>query len=369
MKIMMIITGLYPGGAEKIVLETVRCLLEKGEIPLVVSLLKEPSEPENTIVCKLRSLGISPYFLNISHKDPGGFFRLIDIIRKEKPDILHAHLIHAGLAARFARLFNPRIPLICTTHIAERRNGLSQKILFSLDHLTGFLCDCRTAVSKAAAEFHEKKCRLKKDSIRVIYNGSDPVIPASPQTICKFQEENHLQDVTKIIGSIGRLDPQKGYDIFLHSLPALARLIPEKQRWGVVLIGDGPEKTKLQKIATEMMQQFPSLHIVLPGYRPDAACLMTMFDLFVMPSRYEGYGLAFTEAVSLGLPCLCSNADSLPELCRLVPENTVTSDFSPEMDYSFILNKKRSEGKIIQTTSGMTDEYLALYREFIPPAK
>lgn len=367
MKVLLLITGLFPGGAEKIVLEMVRSLLRSGHRAAVVSLLGEPPKHVRTIVDQLEELGVHPYFLNLSGAGFFRIFRLPGIIRSEAPDLVHSHLMHANLAARLVRLFC-RFPLVNTIHIAERRSALKVKLLFRLDRLSFRFADVCTAVSKAAAHFHEQCCRLPEGSIRVIYNGSDPVRPKSPEEIAAMKQQWGLGHAAKIIGSIGRLDFQKGYDLFLRSLPSLVPLIPAGERWGILLIGNGPEREKLTAQAAEIEREYPVLHIVLPGYLPDASAWLPMLDLFVMPSRYEGFGLTLTEALSLGIPALCSNEDSLPELCAFSPENTLTNDFSdPEMTdvYRAALQLPKLPGKLFRSTGQMTEEYTALYREIL----
>ncbi len=367
MKVLLIATGLFPGGAERIVLEIARGLLKAGHQTAVVSLQGEPEAKDRTIVNDLEQLGIRPYFLNLSLLRGYRFFKLLRIIRREKPDVVHSHLMHSNLTARLAKLFL-RFPLINTIHIAERRKSPAVRMLFLLDRLTVRLCNRYTAVSNAAARFHERKCRLPAESILTVYNGSDPVVPKSPEELAEIRREWGLASVRKLIGSIGRLDRQKGYDIFLNGLPALRPLIPAGERWGILLIGDGPERTKLQHLAAEIEQKMPEIRIVLPGYRPDASALLPLLDLFVMPSRYEGFGLALTEALSLGIPALCSNADSLPELCAESPENTMNIDFSGEYltaNYQEALALPRLPGRLLHSTAEMTARYQELYREVI----
>ena len=367
MKALLIATGLFPGGAERVVLETVRGLLKAGHSAAVVSLQAEPAGEKRTIVNELERLGIRPYFLNLSLRRAYRFFTLVRIIRREAPDVVHSHLMHANLAARLVRLFL-RFPLINTVHIAERRRKLSVKLFFLLDRLTVRLCDIYTAVSQAAARFHERKCGLPSGSILTVYNGSDQVIPKPAEQLAALRREWGLDGVRKLIGSIGRLDYQKGYDILLRGLPALRPLIPPGEQWGILLIGDGPERPALLRLAAETERNMPELRIVLPGYRPDAASLLPMLDLFVMPSRYEGFGLTLTEALSLGIPALCSNADSLPELCAESPENTMNIDFSGEEltdNYRKALALPRLPGRLLHSTAEMTARYQELYREVI----
>ncbi len=362
---MMVLTGLFPGGAEKIALELTRFLLKQGQEVVLVSLLREPSGPDRTIVDALAKLGARIYFLNLTKTAPWRLFSLIGVIRNEKPDVVHSHLMHANLSARLMRIFH-KFLLVNTIHIAEKRPKTGW--LFRLDRLTFSLCDVCTAVSEAAARFHEKRCGLREGAIRVIYNGSDPVHPASGELVSRLKQDWGIADADKVIGSIGRLDFQKGYDRFLERLHRLVPLIPQGRQWAIVIIGDGPERDALRRSADTLNKKYPELRVVFPGYRPDASSLMVMFDLFVMPSRYEGFGLALTEALSLGLPALCSDTDSIPELCAYARESTLVTDFdAPAEEFEAVFRKSLQlphSGKIIiQTCEGMTNRYYLLYKE------
>lgn len=365
MKILLIITGLFPGGAEKIVLEQVRNLIGMGHDCTVVSLQKSPPEAERTIADALEKTGAKVIFAGVDFRHPFRVFSLRKILREEKPHIVHSHLMHGNLAGRLAVLWSG-IPLINTIHIAEKRTAFKVRLLFLLDRLTFRYCDACTAVSAASARYHEKRCSLPEGSIRVILNGSDPVRQASAEELQKFRRQYGLDSVQKIIGSLGRLDFQKGYDIFLKTVPEIHDLIPEGERWGILLMGDGPERKKLEGIIAEYAPQCPKLHFVLTGYLPEGRTLLGLPDLFVMPSRYEGFGLTLTEALSCGTPCLCSEADSLPELCAIFPENTLCAAFVPgkmKQIYKKALALPRTEGKLLRDCRTMTEEYLALYRE------
>lgn len=241
MKLLMILTELAPGGAEKVVLELTRQLRCRAHDVTVVSLMPEPPEERRAIPEGLSACGAKVIYLNVVKKAPWRLLSLFRVIREEKPDVIHSHLIHPNLLSRFVNLWT-RKPLVNTVHIAERRPG--KGLFFRLDGLTFSWCGACTAVSKAAARFHEKRCGLKENSIRVIYNGSDRVAPASAEQLRQLKKEWGLEPCRKIIGSVGRLDWQKGYDLLFGVLPELSRRIPRNESVGIVVIGDGPEREK-----------------------------------------------------------------------------------------------------------------------------
>ena len=90
-----------------------------------------------------------------------------------------------------------------------------------------------------------------------------------------------------------------------------------------------------------------------------------------MPSRYEGYGLAFAEAMSTGVPAVVASVDSLTELADLYDNASVADFASPEKRgetaslIAAAAGKKRIAPKIISTRAEMADQYLELYRQIL----
>lgn len=309
MKIMMVITELGPGGAEKVVLDLTRLLKGAGHENVVVSLKPEPENRK--IPDALEKSGIRVVYLNSSKMNPFILFRLASVIKKEKPDLMHSHLIHPNILTRLANRFF-RLPLVNTVHIAEQRKGL--KLFFLLDRQTFPLCTVCTAVSQAAAKRHEELCHLPPDSIRVIPNAVDPVVPASEELCLQLRNEWKIPGHAKIFGSVGRFNHQKGFDLLLSCLPGVAKTIPDGEFWTFLILGEGQERAALEKQLSGL--ELPgNIQVLMPGFRSNAASLMNLCDVFVMPSRYEGWPLALAEVMTLGLPVVCNNVPSVAEPC------------------------------------------------------
>ncbi len=359
MKILQMLTELGAGGAEKVVLNLSRELVAKGHEATVVSLAPPPAN--KAIPEMLAAAGVRAVYAGVEKRSPWKALSLFRIVAEEAPDIVHSHLMHPNLAARMMRPFNG-IPLLNTVHIADRRRGMGP--WFLLDRLSFRLCSRCTAVSRAAAGFHEAALGLKPGSIEVVYNGCDAAPDAAPELLAKLRAEWRLEGASKVIGSVGRLDFQKGYDILLGPiLPSLSKRIPEGERWALLIIGEGSEGAKLEALAKDAPS---NIDVRLPGFRPDAPSLMGLFDAFAMPSRYEGYGLTLTEAMSLGLPVVCSRADSLPELCEGYA-NGACVDFAPEAGeeaakaLAEAVMRPRSKPRTPMSVAGMADAYLRIY--------
>ncbi len=366
MRIMFVITQLSPAGAEKIVSVLACSYQAQAEECLVLSLMPPPEKGFTSVVEKLEKSGVKVRFL-YGKSSPASFLPLIFKIRKAVkefvPDVIHAHLIHPSLLCRFACLFN-KIPLVNTVHIAERRKG--KKLFFLMDQLTAFRCDVYTAVSEAAGRFQEEKCHFRNGRLLVLPNGSDAVIPADASIVEKMKQEWNLASCDFIAGAAGRLDYQKGYDLFLESIPLIAEKLPQDKKYGFLFMGEGPYGELLRKKAEELNKKYKNIRIVFPGFRKDASSLLVMLDLFLMPSRYEGYGLALAEAFSLGIPALSSKADSLPEVCEHFSGHFLYCDpeNAEETSEKFLQAMRLTgfEGKIICSCEEMCNNYMKLYK-------
>lgn len=363
-QIVQVITELEPAGAERVLADLCIDLKKRGFGVSVISLQKPPSV--KTIIDDLLSNGIEVFCLNITKKTPWRLLKLknlISEIRIKSPSskiIIHSHLMHANLACRFAKLIGKNFYLLNTIHTAEKRD--KQKILFLLDKLTLKLCDIYTAVSVAARNWHANKLRIPSASIYVVHNGIK-----EPKSLTMVQRNELIaqwgfQNCKKVIGSVGRLDIEKGYDLFLNFLPELSNAIPPGETWGIVLLGEGLQRNKLEAIAKNTP---PNIIVSLPGYRKDAADCIIAFDLFVMPSRYEGFGLALVEAMACGIPILASKADSLEELMK-VYFNGKCLDFAESKKavrsiIEYIQMPKIKSDVSDFTVKKMADNYIRLY--------
>ena len=367
MKIVSLITDLDPAGAERVLTDLVCRLIARGHTCDVLSLMAPPHD--DCLVDALQTAGARVAFLNATKLD---FCVLPFLVRyalqRLEPEIVHSHMMHANLLARFA-LAGSGIPLVNTIHIADRRR--TQGFYFMLDRMSVRHASVLTAVSKAAARFHSAVCRIPRKRFKVVYNGCDPVEPAPPEECREFRKWCMMEDCTKVIGSVGRLDRQKGYDLLFERMRALNDRVPDGERWGVIIIGEGPERDDLERLMRATAADCPKLVFALPGYRQDARSLMAAFDAMVVPSRYEGYGLTLTEAMTLGLPVVTSTADSLPELC-----DQYTGGFAQCVDFdndpdgirlakalSEAVNAGRSDPFVLCSVSHMVEEYEQIYNE------
>jgi glycosyltransferase involved in cell wall biosynthesis len=149
------------------------------------------------------------------------------------------------------------------------------------------------SVGDESARLVEAEVGLRAGSIRTIHNGVPEVdLPPVPEGRSPV-----------VLGSVGRLDEQKGYELLVEALAGL----PDAS--GVV-VGDGPLRAALEARAAELGV---AGRLQLPGWSDDARSRLPDFDVFVLPSRYEGFPLSIIEAMLAGLPVVATDVGSIRE--------------------------------------------------------
>lgn len=236
--------------------------------------------------------------------------RLIQVIRKFSPDVLHTHRQKENILGSFANLFaslpfKKRSPSVRTTHGApEFAPKGKQKIQVWLDTWTGkYLQQAIIAVSSELAE--KLKPLYRANKIHVIPNGVDREALQAQVTTADFRQQapNH-----KHIGIIGRLEPVKRIDIFIEMANLLLNMNDLPQPLKFHIIGDGGLRSTMEE---KVIQLGISNHIYFHGHRHDMASCISSLDAIVMCSDHEGTPMTALEALALGTPLIAHKTGGL----------------------------------------------------------
>ena len=235
-------------------------------------------------------------------------------------DLVHAHGLRAGLVAAAARrLSGERArPLVLTLHNAlQGSSGARQRLMRAVEGLTVRGADLVLAVSSDLAD---NARRLGARDVRVVPALAPPRPPAA-RTRAEVREELGMDEGRPLVVAIGRLHPQKGYDVLFD---AVARWEREGQLMPAPLVaiaGDGPLEAELaERIRAER------LPILLLGRRSDVADLLGAADACVLPSRWEGSPFTAQEALRAGTPLISTRAGGIPELVGTAAELVPVGD-------------------------------------------
>jgi glycosyltransferase involved in cell wall biosynthesis len=300
-RVCQLITELRPAGAERCVYELAR-RLHGGRFHVRVAALRG-----GAVADALRSAGIETAVLNVRGKwDVTGLPRLARLLRRWRIELLHTHLFHADLAGRLAAAMAGVPHVVHTVHVAERRFRPWQ---FAWARVAAGRCDRIVAVSRDVAAHHAALSGLPAHRYQVIPNGIDVAAYARDEAARKrLRAQWGVSEGRVVVVAVGRLDRQKGLDVFLR---AAGRLCPKDPDLRVVIAGEGPQRKELESLVAQWRL---GACVRLLGFVQDVRALLSAADVFAMPSRWEGFGLAAVEAMAAGLPVVASRAEGLREV-------------------------------------------------------
>jgi glycosyltransferase involved in cell wall biosynthesis len=300
-RILFVSTSTTVGGAEK-TLFALATLLDHRAYPVagVVSL-----KPEGHYAERLAQQGVNIQSLELTGAPrPADAKRLAKIIERARPDIVHAVMYQAIQLARMAK---PHVSFPFKLVSSPRVNYRSRSLWTLLvDRWLKERDDLLIAECDASRHFLIKKLRYAPSKVITIRNGVDLAgWPASKIERQKKRMELRLGASDLLVGSIGRLDRQKGFPILIA---AMARLKETPLR--CVILGDGPERARLEALIRSYHLE---RSVWLLGEKGEIPSWLSAFDLYCLPSLWEGLPNALLEAMALGLPVVASGVDGVPE--------------------------------------------------------
>lgn len=287
MNILYLITGLGGGGAEKVVADLADQMYLRGH-DIVIAYLK------GEVIVKPQSSDIKLICLELNKMSQFGnaFKNFKIIIEQFRPDIVHAHMVHANIFARLVRkyVFFPR--LICTAH-SNNEGGRLRMLAYRLTHS---LADITTNVSKAASYDFEKVGAVPKNGIVTVYNGINlNKFDFNLNKRLKLRDELNLSSQHKMLLAVGRLQDAKDYPNLLLAFSLLLKKDNFYNNTRLYIVGEGSLKAELEKLIQILnLNNF----VFLLGRRDDIPELMSASDIFVLSSRFEGFGLVVAEAMA-----------------------------------------------------------------------
>jgi glycosyltransferase involved in cell wall biosynthesis len=231
-------------------------------------------------------------------------YRLVQIIKTKKIDIVHTHLVHAGILGKIAAKIAGIKHVVSTRHYGYHYK--ENTFLYRLEQRLTRSVSVVIAISEAVKKYLTQKNVIPEERIVVIHNAidlkainTDPVTP----TIQK-------KSGTFIIGSIGRLHPQKGFDILLESFKLISKQIPNLM---LEIIGDGILHNDLQNQAKRLNI---TDRVRFVGCMPHRAVLqkLSQWDLYIVSSLWEGFGIAIIEAMAKEKAVVATNVEGIAEV-------------------------------------------------------
>lgn len=255
-------------------------------------------------------------------------FRAIKIgfyLKKNNVGLLMSQGVVANVYARLASVLF-RIPNVCVVHsdlANEYKNPLIKNIYIFSDWFLRKVTRKFITVSEYMKSVLVKR-GIDDSKIKVIHNGIKFSRDYSSSGVERSREAGGRLSIKSsdkiVVGSVGRLSHEKGYDLLIEA----AKYLPQNME--IRICGEGRERGKL----TELIEKNELTEKVkLLGFCKNTADFYNSLDLYVQPSRSEGFGLAVLEALKQYVPVLVSAEGALPELV-FQNKTFIFKDLSPE---------------------------------------
>ncbi|MFA6492120.1 MAG: glycosyltransferase [Candidatus Babeliales bacterium] len=265
-------------------------------------------------VAIMASLGIPTYPVGglIHRYDPLLYYRLYRLVKKINPDVIHTSLWSANI---LGRIIGTRcgIPVVSDLHGNCEHEGWLRN---SIDRRTAHLSQRTIAVATTVENSYRchivakikniERKKLTDGRVIVIKNGINAhklraQIVARPLTRRKCA----IAEDAFVIGSVGRLEPIKSYDILIRAFALLCSSISLTRPLTLVLVGGGSQMQTLKNLAQSLDI---AAHVLFTGEQPDAWRFYQLFDCFALSSQSEGISLALLEALCCGIPVATTHA-------------------------------------------------------------
>jgi glycosyltransferase involved in cell wall biosynthesis len=301
LRVLHIIASLGIGGAERLVLSAARGL-PRDRFDQAICCLAE----RGARAAEAEAAGVPVYsidsFPGIRH--PLAFARLVRILRRVRPAIVHTHLQSANLYGRLAaRLVG--VPVVVSTEHNVYRDKPRRYVV--VERLLARKTDAIVAVSAEVQRFLSHQLRLPPSAIRVVHNGV-ALEESSAAGAAEVRARLTVGAGGIRLATVASLTPKKGHDVLLR---ALARLKRDGIDCAAAFAGEGGERRRLEA-AIARLDLGDRVHLL--GAVVNVADVLAAIDVFVLPSRVEGLPLALLEAMAAGKPVVATAVGGVPEV-------------------------------------------------------
>ena len=307
---MVLISGLAPGGAERVVVSLACRLAERGRAPVVCTITTEGDDAQ--LAGELCAAHVPRHDLGARRlSDPMAAVRYLRMLARARIDVVHAHGQDAWILAASLRSV-ARVPLVFTRHVMEEPSGTWRQSLRRRAALAAARhADALVAPSSATAERLAQIAGVQVSRIRVIHNGVDlerfsPAAGAASRGAIRRALGLAADDLAVLMPAV--LRPGKGHEVLLDALPMIMSELP---RVRLLFAGAGEREDELRARAAPL-----GAAVAFLGHRRDLPELLAASDLVVLPSFSEALPTALIESAAAGRPVVATRVGGTPDVVQ-----------------------------------------------------
>lgn len=309
MRILQLISSEGRYGAETMLLGLAKCLTSLGHETLL-GVFRNSHQPHTEIAEAAGLEGLPVEIIPCNGRVDLNAVRAIQrCITTHSMDVVHTHGYKTNLYG-YAAARRYGTPLVATYHIDWPDRGVALRLYHLLDRVVVRRFEKVVAVSDAVAS-SLRRSGLPQRKVTTIDNAIELAPFRAPKPTLREEMPNQA---TMLVGLVGRLTPQKGGEYFLRTAAALLGEFPDVR---FVLVGEGPERKRLEQLAQELGI---AAQVGFLGRREDMPGVYASLDVLVLPSINEGLPMTILEALATGTPVVATAVGAVPKL--IVPGRT-----------------------------------------------
>lgn len=309
-KVLHIIDHLGLGGAQNFLVDLVSHLDQSDYVPEVCVLRRNAGD--TYLLERLSCAGIKTIYLRGGRWHLLKVYQMIDLIKTENPAIVHTHLTAASFIGRFSAILNKTPIIIQHDHSAneyKRSHPLLYYFSLPIDRLFNPFTSMTITCSHWVEQFVHQVRKIQDEKITVIHNYVDlDRFDPTAYAMAESREALGLNLECSVIGTVSRLSEFKGIEYLLQ---AVSILLCDRMDVNLVIVGDGPKRNDLMKYAIELDID---KRVIFTGYRQDIPSLIKAFDVFVLPSLFETFGMSILEAMAMKKNIIATDVGGISEL-------------------------------------------------------
>jgi len=226
-------------------------------------------------------------------------------IKQHDIDVLHCHQYTPWVYGVLASVLLG-VKVVLTEHGRFYPDSGSWKRRL-INPVLSFFTDNTTSISKATKQALVEFEYLNSKKIDVVYNGISPQEPQL-ELVSSLREQYNIKEDIVVFGTVARLDPIKNQTLLIN---AFHQVLMQEPTCKLFIVGDGEEREKLELLSRELNI---TESVVFTGYITQPVNMMSLMDVFLLSSLSEGTSMTLLEAMSLGKPCVVTNAGGNPEV-------------------------------------------------------
>jgi glycosyltransferase involved in cell wall biosynthesis len=280
------------------------------------------SEP-NAFIRAARAAGLEVRVIDEKRAFDRSVLRKMRTLLSEiQPDIVQTHNVKSHFLACLIGVHR-QYPWIAFHHGYTRTNF--KDVLYNQLNRWSLRKARRVVTVCQAFAADLEKAGIARNRILVQHNMVKAFVPATAERVDALRSKFAIPPGALVGVCIGRLSQEKGHIDLVRALGHL-RQQPVPVDYRIIVVGDGPERTKLQEEAGKLGV---SANIIFAGYDPDTAPYYSLADFAVLPSHSEGSPNALLEAMAAGLPTVCTRVGGVPEIASNEATALLTNTADP----------------------------------------